>query len=557
MFRCLAWLIVGLGVAVCSVAGQSFDILLTGGRILDGSGNPWFEADVGLRNGRIEAIGRLAGAESEQVIDISGLFLLPGFVDLHSHAADVAWEGNGLESSDPRRRAAPNLVAQGVTTVAINQDGRSPIDIAEQRARLEANGIGLNVVLMMGHGSLRRAILKEDYQRPSTAAEIRQMRTLLRRGLEAGARGLSAGLEYVPGRWSTTEEVISLVEEIVPYDGIYISHQRSEGADPMWYWPSVDSLGPPTLLDAVRETIRIGERTGAKVVASHLKAKGAHYWGQSHSVIEMITAARRRGVRIWGDQYPYTTSGSDGNTVLLPRWALAGDDAERIDFAARLRESMSDSVGLAALRTDIAHEIRRRGGADRILILDFPDTTFVGQTLLEISERVGRDPVAAAIWIQATGYPNRRGGARIRGFSMDEGDVDAYAGQPWVVTASDAGISLPGDDPVHPRYWGTFPRKLRRYAIERGVQSIPDAVRSSTSLPARLLGLKDRGMIREGMIADIAVIDLGLIRDRSTAFDSHAEPEGIVHVFLGGAQIVSDGKRTGALVGQVLAGTGH
>src|SRR5690606_25006155 len=185
--------------------------------------------------------------------------------------------------------------------------------------------------------------------RPATAEEVERMRALVRQGMQEGAWGLSAGLEYVPGRWSTTDEVVQLVEEIVPYGGVYISHERSEGSDPMWYWPSQDEPGPPTLLDAVRETIEIGERTGAIVVASHIKAKGAHYWGSSHAAIQLIEAARARGVNVWADQYPYATSGGDGSTVLIPRWAIGAAEmgaparAARRDFAAALRRTLADA----------------------------------------------------------------------------------------------------------------------------------------------------------------------------------------------------------------------
>src|SRR5690606_36965144 len=186
-----------------------------------------------------------------------------------------------------------------------------PWPIRDQRQRLEDAGIGPNAILLVGHGTVRRLAMGEDFQRPATDEEIQRMRALVRQGMEEGAWGLSAGLEYVPGRWSTTGEVVRLVAEIVPYGGGYISHERSEGSDPMWYGPSQDEPGPPTLLDAVRETIEIGERTGAIVVASHIKAKGAHYWGSSHAAIQLIEAARARGVNVWADQYPYATSGSE------------------------------------------------------------------------------------------------------------------------------------------------------------------------------------------------------------------------------------------------------
>jgi N-acyl-D-amino-acid deacylase len=543
-----------LCAALAAPAGaQSFDLLLHGGRVLDGTGTPWFTSDVGIRAGRIVAMGDLDPAEAVETLDVSGLFVLPGFIDLHSHAYDVAWDGDGLDSEDPARRAAPNLVAQGITTAVVNHDGRSPVDIGLQRRAFESSGIGLNVLLMIGHGSVRRAVLGDDYQRTSTRVEVDSMRALVRRAMEDGAVGMSAGLEYVPGRWSTTDEVIDMVQEIVPFDGVYVSHQRSEGADPMWYWPSVDSSGPPTLIDAVMETIEIGERTGATVVASHIKAKGAHYWGTSTTAARLIQEARDRGVRIWADQYPYTTSGSDGSTVLLPRWAFARANRDAAPaYDDQIRQILADPERAAALRLDIFHEIRRRGGVERLLILDHPDTALVGVTLAEIAEWRGTDPVETALWLQLEGDPKRRGGARLRGFSMDEIDVDHYASFPWMMTASDAGIALPEDGFVHPRYYGTFPRKIRRYAIEHGVLSIPDAVRSATSMPARVLGLTDRGEIREGYMADLLVVDLERLADRATSLEPHTFPDGIHHVLLGGSYVVRDGQTTGALIGNVV-----
>lgn len=524
---------------------------------MDGTGNPWFSADIGVTDGRVAAVGDLRDATASHRVDVSGLFVVPGFVDMHSHAADVASDGDGFDSSDPGHRAAPNLVGQGITTVAINQDGRSPVDLAAQRARYDSAGIGLNAVLMVGHGSVRGAVMGEDHRRGASAPEIEEMQVLVRRAMEAGAAGLSAGLEYAPGRWAATSEVVALMREVAAFDGVYISHQRSEGADPMWFWPSVDSAGPPTLTDAVLETIEIGEQTGARVVASHIKAKGAHYWGSSAAAIQLIQAARDRGVRVWADQYPYTTSGSDGSTVLLPSWAFSGVNRreESPDYAGHVQSLLTDPVKATALRRDITHEIRRRGGASKVLVMEAADTAHVGLTLTELAERLHLEPVEAAIWMQLNGIPGQRGGARMRGFSMDESDVDRYAALPWVATASDAGIAVASDGPVHPRFWGTFPRKIRRYALERGVLSVADAIRSMTSLPAQLLGLRDRGLVREGFVADLTVIDLELIRDRATAFEPHAEPEGVVHVFLAGEAILENGVRTGELVGAVIQPT--
>ena len=553
------------GLCAGGAAGQEaavpFDLLITGGQVLDGTGNPWFYADVGIRAGRIVAVGTLVGAPSVRVLEARGKVVVPGFIDLHSHADDAARPEEGLRSEETRRRAAPNLVSQGITTVVVNQDGRSPWPIREQRAELERRGFGPNVVLLVGHGTVRHRVMGEDDHRPATEAEVTAMRGLVRQAMEEGAAGLSAGLEYTPGRWSTTDEVAALVTEVVPFGGVYIAHQRSEGADPMWYWPSQQPPGPPTLIDAVLETIEIGERTGATVVASHLKAKGAHYWGTSRTVIQLIESARARGVAVWGDAYPYTTSGTDGNTVLIPGWAFGENrwdprgGSPIDDYTARLRRTLDDPARASALRRDVAHEIRRRGGADRIVVLDHPDSSFVGRSLADLATAAGVAPVEMAFRLQETGDPARPGGGRLRGFSMAELDVAAYAARPWVATASDAGIALPGDPPVHPRFYGTFPRKLHRYALERGDLTPAEAVRSATSLPAQILGLRDRGQVREGFYADLVVLDLARLRDRATPFAPHQYAEGVVAVLVGGTFVVEGGRLTGALPGKVLTPT--
>ena len=240
--------------------------------------------------------------------------------------------GRTIRNDSIHRKAAPNVVSQGVTTIVVNQDGRSPWPVADQRATLEAQGAGPNVMLMVGHGTVRRMVLEDDFRRPSTAAETARMAALVRQALEEGAVGLSAGLEYSPGRWSTTDEVAVLAAELAPYDGVYISHERAEGADPMWYLPSQHEGRPPTLQDAVLETIEIGRRTGVRVVASHIKAKGVAYWGSSASAIQIIQRARDEGVRVWADQYPYPTSGvlvngefvvEHGEILMLPGRVIA------------------------------------------------------------------------------------------------------------------------------------------------------------------------------------------------------------------------------------------
>jgi N-acyl-D-amino-acid deacylase len=525
------------------IALLAFDLLISGGRVLDGTGNPGFYADVGIEGGRITAVGRLAGAEALRRIDAKGKWVAPGFIDLHSHA------DRGLTSEDRRRRAAPNLVSQGITTVVVNPDGGGPWPIGKQRADMERLGVGPNVVLMVGHGTVRGQVMKKDFRRPATEAEVRQMRALVRQGMQEGAFGLSAGLEYSPGIWSTTPELVELVREIAPLGGVYIVHQRSESTDPRWYRPSADPPGQPTMLDAVNETIEIGEKTGATVVWSHAKAMGANYWGSSQAAIRLIERARSRGVDVWTDQYPYNSTGGDGGTVLVPAWALG----EKGDHAAALRATMADPGKAERVRRDIRHEIARRGGPENVTVMDHPDKKFVGQSVDQLAKARGIDPVQMALELQYEGYRDRPGGARLRGHSVWENDLEAILAQPWTATSTDAGISLPEDGPdVHARFYGSYPRKFRRYALERKAISLETAVRSSTSLPAQILKLPDRGLLRAGMAADVVVLDLERIQDRATFFAPHQYAEGVDFVLVNGKPVVEGGKLTGELAGTVL-----
>ena len=538
-------------------AAQRYDLLIRNGRVLDGTGNPWFPADIAVTGGRIAAVGALPNAQAARVIDAAGKYVAPGFIDIHSHADDGSGPRGGFRDPDPVRRSAPNLVSQGITTVVVNQDGRSPWPVAEQRALLEKNGIGPNAMLLVGHGTVRRRVMGDDVRRAATADEIVKMRALVRQQLQEGAVGMSAGLEYEPGRWSTTDEVVELARELPAFGGVYISHERSEGSDPLWYVPSQDGPVAPTLLDAVRETIEIGEKSGARVVASHLKAKGEHYWGSSAAAVTLIQRARDRGVDIWADQYPYPTSGTDGSTVLIPAWATrppgATTNQPPTDRAAMLKRVLGDPPTAKLVRSDIAHEIRRRGGAENITVYDFTDKTLYGKSLADIARLWKLDPVETAIRIQMEGLTTRGGGARMRGFSMAEFDMEHIAKQAWVATSTDGGIAMPADGPAtHARFYGSFTRKIRHYAIDRGAISLEHAIRAATSLPARIMGLADRGQVREGHAADLVVFDLATIRDKATFFEPHQHSEGIAYVFINGVAVVDEGRLTQAVPGKVL-----
>ena len=243
---------------------------------MDGTGNPAFPADVAIRDGKIVAVGRIGSTTAPKTIDATGKLIVPGFVDLHSHAA------SGLASDEAQRRSAPNLVTQGITTVVLNSDGGGPWPLGEQRATLSRLGIGLNAVLMVGHNAIRRRALGDDYKRTATPEEIQRMKAMVREGMGDGAFGMTAGLEYVPGIWSDTEELVSLVEEIAPFGGVYIVHQRSESTEPDWYLASQDPKGLPTMVDAIQETIEIGERTGARVCVLALEGDGRALLGLGH-----------------------------------------------------------------------------------------------------------------------------------------------------------------------------------------------------------------------------------------------------------------------------------
>ena len=549
-------LLLGVAAAASLSAQQPYDVLITGGQLLDGAGNPAMYADVGIRAGKIAAIGTLRGSPATRTINAKGKIISPGFIDMHSHA------DGGLGSDDRKRRSASNLVSQGITTVCVNPDGASPWPIAQQRATYEKLGIGPNAALMVGHGTVRRLVMKEDYKRAATADEIRKMRELVHQGMAEKAFGMSAGLEYVPGIWSTTEEVIELVKEVVPYGGVYTVHQRSESTDPRWFRPSVDPPAQPTMLDAVAETIRIGEETGAIVIWSHSKAMGADYWGSTKAAIQLINRARARGVDVWSDQYPYNSTGGDGSTVLIPAWAIGDDafssargkDRGKTDYGATLRKTMEDPQKAPKVRSDIVHEMERRGGAENVMVMDHPDKTFVGRSVGALATSRGINPVQMALELQYEGYKDCPGGARLRGFSVWEDDVEALMTQPWIATSTDAAIALPEDGPdTHARYYGSYPRKLRKYALDKPVISLENAIRSSTSLPAQIVGIRDRGLVREGFVADLVIFDPKTVRDKATFDNPHQYSEGIDYVLINGQFAVDGGKLTGALPGQVLS----
>ncbi|MEO8078080.1 MAG: D-aminoacylase [Acidobacteriota bacterium] len=490
----------------------SFDVLIRNGRVMDGSGNPWLRADVGIRGDRIVYVGRAPAAQAGTIIDAADRLVTPGFIDVHSHAAE------GLVR--PELRQGQPLLAQGVTTIVANPDGGGSVDLARQRGRLEHDGLGPNVALLIGHGSVRRAVMGEANRAP-TAGELDRMRALVKEGMDQGAFGLSSGLFYTPGSYARTDEVVALAAVAAQYGGVYTSHIRDEGD----YNIGVEA--------AVAEVIRVAEEAQLIGIVTHMKALGPDNWGRAGALTAMIDAARSRGVQVFADQYAYDASSTSLRAALLPGGVpvpVQGDAAMRAEVEPGVRENL-----------------RRRGGAASIAIAFYrPNPALEGKTLAEIAEARGVPAERAALDLMAAGN------ASIVSFNMAERDIEQIMRQPYTMTSSDGGLVLPSEGRPHPRDYGAFARKLSVYVRERKTIPLESAIRSMTSLPAAVFGLRDRGVIREGAIADIAIFDPAAVRDRATYTAPHQLAEGMTSVLVNGVVVIADGAFTAALPGKVL-----
>lgn len=495
-------LIVALTVALQTQPG--FDVVIRGGRVMDGSGNPWMRTDIGIRDGRIVSLGVLTNAQARVVIDAAGKIVAPGFIDVHSHAAE------GL--TRPALRQAQPVIAQGITTIVANPDGGGPTDLAAQRATLEKGGIGPNVALLIGHGSVRRGVIGGANREP-TAEELDRMRALVRQAMEQGAYGLSSGLFYTPGSFAKTEEVIELTKVAAERGGLYTSHVRDEANYNVGVLASVD------------EVIRIAESANTIGIFSHAKALGPDNWGLAHAITHRMNAARLRGVQVFADQYPYEASSTSLRAALLPDGvALEDPNAEKI----------------------ATENLRRRGGAASILIAHYrPDRTLEGKTLEQIAAARNVPPVRAAMELMAQS-------PSIVSFNMSEEDIEHLMRQPFTMTSTDGGLVAMGEGKPHPRNYGSFPRKLARYVRERGIIGLEHAIRSMTSLPAMVFGMADRGLIREGAAADIVVFDPAKVAEKSTYTDPHQLAEGMDYVLVNGVVVKDGATFTEALPGNVL-----
>ncbi len=556
-------LAMGASAGIAAAQTPAYDLLLVGGRVFDGSGNPARRADVGIRGDRIVAVGRLEGRpgrEAARTIQMDGLHLSPGWVDLHSHA-DRALVGDDLDA-----RRAVNLVAQGITTVVMGADGRNPIwPIRDEIAAYESQGTGMNVVPMVGHSTVRLQVMGADHERPATDGEVARMAELVREGMEDGAWGLGAGPEYRPARFSETGEIVALARVVSDYDGFYYSHQRSQSPMPRWQVPSI--VDGPTLTgtDGMAETIHIGRETGIRVVGTHIKAKGPSSWGHSAKDVQAIREARRQGVQVYLDQYPYETFGG-GPVGVIPIWGFAPRGMDRsgglddpdwrrsgLLTLENLEANLADPETRGDLLMDLEQQLDLFGGADRLIVVFFPeDPALVGKTVAEIAREADQSVAETLIAFARAGSEELLHGVLIRPVAGHRFDVEHYMEQDFTATATDAGVALEGTPGRHPRYWGSYPRKIAHYTRERGVISLPFMVRSSTSLPAAIIGLEDRGCLRVGCAADIVAFDYERVEDVATILEPATPPVGIPWVLVNGEIAVEDGTPTGALAGVVI-----
>ena len=499
---------------------QPLDYLLVGGRIVDGTGSGPRRADVGITGDRIAFIGNAAAAHvrARQTFSAKGLIICPGFIDPHTHADGYL--------NDPVRRNNLNYIMQGVTTVVVGNDGGGPIDVAATLDRYQRQGIGTNVAVLTGFGTIRRAVMGMAFADP-TPAQLDQMRADVRKAMEGGAFGFSTGLFYAPQSFSKTPEVIELSKVAAQYGGFYDTHMRDEDSY---------SIG---LLGAIDETLEIGREAHIPVHISHIKALGPAVWGKSVEAIAKINAARAAGQDVTAAQYPYNGSGTSLPASLLPPWAHEGTQQQ---VSARLNDPAQREKLLVA----ITENIKRRGGANTLLFTSSHMPELYTKNLAQVAAaRKMPAPEAALSILQECSRDKTWDELGVISFNMSEQDIDNFMRQPWVMTDSDG-------SPGHPRLYGTFPRKLRTYVYQKKIITLPFMVHVSTELPAQMLGLHDRGLLRKDYVADVIAFDPAAVADKAAYEHPQVLSIGMQYIFINGTVAVSDGKYTGVLAGRAL-----
>jgi len=517
-------LVVLLSIVPRAQAPAAYDLLIRNGRIVDGTGSPWYRGDVAVRGDTIARIAPRIDAPAARVVDAGGRVVAPGFIDLHTHARRGIFE---VPTAD-------NYVRQGVTTLIEGPDGSSPFPITPFLDRIAATRITPNFGLFVGQGTIRTEVIG-SVNRKATDAEIGRMRGMVRAGMEDGAFGLSSGLFYVPGTFTPTAEVVELAKVAGRMGGIYISHMRDEANG---------------VLDSVKETIEIGEKGGLPTQVTHHKVIGKANWGRSVDTLKLIDEARARGVDATLDQYPYTASSTSIQAALMPAYALEGG-----------RNAVLNRLQNAAMRNELKKETSRlireeRGGGDpnnvQLARCDW-DHSLDGKRLGEVTKARGLEPTIdnaaeTVFWIV------ERGGCSGIFHAIDEQDLQRILRHPATMIGSDGEIPIFGQANPHPRSYGTFVRVLGRYARDLKTITLEDAVHKMSAFPAQRIGLADRGVLREGLKADIAIFDPATVADKATFEQPHQYAVGVTQVIVNGQVAFDDGKMTAARPGRVLYG---
>ena len=520
--RCAAFVaVVCLGLFGPSGRAQAprFDILITGGTLVDGSGAVRRRGDVGIKDGRIAAIGLFSKGTASQVIDVTGLVVAPGFIDVHTHADDIA--------DTPR---AENFVRMGVTSVVAGNCGGSALDVGEALANIRQAGIAINFATLVGHNTVRRAVMGTA-NRDATIAELSKMKSLVWRAMADGAVGFSTGLQYVPGTYANTAEILELARVAGNAGGLYASHMRNEGTE---------------LEKAVEETIRIGELAMCRVQISHLKVDSPSRWGASAQALALIDAARARGVDVEADQYAYTAASSTLG-IRFPSWALEGGQpaiANRLNDTGTWARIQGEMRGLLAERglTDLSFAVVASHSADPSLN---------GLSMKQVASKLqGSDSLDAQL--EAARVMMLHGGASMVYHFMSDNDVERIMRHPQVAIASDSSVLTPGDGVPHPRGYGNNARVLGEYVRRKHILTIEEAIRKMTSLPAQHFRFERRGLIKTGYFADITIFDPAAVNDTATFEKPHAFAAGVPYVLVNGVVVIRKGEHTGARPGQVL-----
>jgi len=522
MTRLWPCLLLGLAVALPPRAGD-YDLVIRGGRVIDGSGNPAIQADVAIKDGRVAAVGRLSES-SAPTLDATGMVVTPGFIDVHTHAENIT-----------RLPRAENFVRMGVTTLVTGNCGGSAVDVGDFFRKVQEAKPSVNIATLIGHNSVREKAMGGDFDRAPSGPELAEMKALVEQGMKDGAVGLSTGLIYLPGTFSKTDEIVELAKVAARYDGIYASHMRNEGTG---------------IFDALSELFQVAREAKIRAEISHIKLGGKTMWGKADTVLAAIEKARDEGLEITQDQYVYTASSTTLST-LIPKSAREGG-------AAEFRKRMEDPQQKAAIIAEMKRDLERSGRSsyDYAVIASYSrDRSLNGKNLVEAST-AKRGSASLEDQIELVLEIHRNGGASAVFHGMNEEDVRVFLRHPNTMIASDSGVREFGESVPHPRGYGNNARVLARYVREQPILRLEDAVRKMSSLPAQTFRLPRRGLLREGFQADVVVLDPKQVNDSATFGDPHHYATGIRDVLVNGKPVLRNGEMAPDGPGQAIRASG-